>query len=156
MFRFQCNFSLSYYDNIYMKRTHNTKHKYIPLIIAFLLLLCLFSVSYSERSRSPLANYRILEKGIIVASAYNSLPNQTDDTPWITASGTRCHEGVIASNYFPIGTKLMIEGYQGRVFVVEDRMNKRYNKRLDIWFRDYDNAVKFGVRKVKYYVIASA
>ncbi|MBN3032630.1 MAG: 3D domain-containing protein [Candidatus Saganbacteria bacterium] len=99
--------------------------------------------------------YRMAHSGVIVATAYNSLPNQTDDSPWITASGTRCREGVIASNHFPIGTKLAIEGYKGRVFTVEDRMNSRYHKRIDIWFRDYDDARQFGVRKVKYYVLAS-
>ncbi|MFA5114296.1 MAG: 3D domain-containing protein [Candidatus Margulisiibacteriota bacterium] len=98
----------------------------------------------------------MVSRGIIVASAYNSLPGQTDSSPWITASGTRCREGVIASNHFPIGTKLLIEGYKGKVFVVEDRMNKRYGKKIDIWFRDYDDAVNFGVRKVKYSVLKSA
>ncbi|MBI5700182.1 3D domain-containing protein [Candidatus Saganbacteria bacterium] len=81
------------------------------------------------------------------------MESQTDSTPWITASGTRCREGVIASNFLPMGAKVLIEGFGDRVFVVEDRMNKRYNRRIDIWFRDYSDARQFGVRTIKYHVI---
>ncbi|MDD4179836.1 MAG: 3D domain-containing protein [Candidatus Margulisbacteria bacterium] len=99
---------------------------------------------------------KIAYSDVVIASAYNSLPGQTDSSPWTTASGTRCHEGVIASNHLPMGTRVMIEGFGDKVFVVEDRMNKRYYKRVDIWFRDYNQARKFGVRKLRYYVLASA
>jgi len=86
-------------------------------------------------------------------TAYNSLENQTDSTPWITAAGTRCREGVIASNFLPMRTKVMIEGFGDRIFVVEDRMNRRYNKRIDIWFRSYGDAIQFGRRTLKFYVV---
>jgi len=99
---------------------------------------------------------RILYSGTVIATAYNSEPGQTDGSPWTTASGTRCREGVVAANHLPIGTKVMIEGFGDRVFTVEDRMNRRYNKRIDIWFRDHKDAVKFGVRKVRYHILASA
>lgn len=101
-------------------------------------------------------NINILYSGIVMATAYNSLEGQTDSTPWITASGTRCREGVIASNFLPFGTKVKIEGFGDQVFVVEDRMNKRYTKRIDIWFRDYNAAMKFGIRKIKFHVIKEA
>lgn len=117
-----------------------------PLFIGIILMPAL-AIGHSNK---------VLYSGTVIATAYNSLPGQTDDSPWITASGTRCHEGVVAANHLPIGTKVMIEGFGNRVFTVEDRMNKRYNKRIDIWFRDYDDAVKFGVRKVRYHVLASA
>ena len=137
-----------------MRRKPERASTEIPLILGFLLLLCLIIASCLINYHGAPIGYKIVNKGIILASAYNSLPNQTDDTPWTTASGTKCREGVVASNYFPIGTKLMIEGYKGRVFVVEDRMNARYGKKIDIWFRDYDDAMKFGNRKIKYYVLA--
>ena len=47
----------------------------------------------------------------------------------------------------------MIEGFGDRVFVVEDRMNRRYNERIDIWMRNYRDALEFGKREVKFYVI---
>ncbi len=113
----------------------------------FLLLLCLIFVG---------GQYKVAYSSSVIATAYNSLPNQTDDSPWTTASGTRCRTGVIASNHLPIGTKVMIEGFGDKVFTVEDRMNKRYRQRIDIWFRDYRQARRFGVKKVKYYVLAKA
>ena len=129
------------------------------LILPFLLILCLIPLGYLTAPRGIPRGYKVVAKGTIVASAYNSLPGQTDGSPWTTASGTRCREGVIASNHFPIGTKIYLEGpkgLKGKVYVVEDRMNKRYGKKIDIWFRHYNDAKNFGVRKVKYYVLASA
>lgn len=118
-------------------------------IIAILILLCVFSLSSSAK----LSGYRLVKKGQVVATAYNSLASQTDSTPWITASGTRCREGVIASNFLPMGTKVMIEGFGNKVFTVEDRMNCRFSNRIDIWFLSYHDAIKFGKRQIKYYVL---
>lgn len=85
----------------------------------------------------------------VIATAYNSLPNQTDDTPFITASGTHVRPGVIAANFLPIGTKVKIPDYYGdQVFVVEDRMNQRYDKRIDIWMEGIEGARLWGVRTV--------
>ncbi len=115
--------------------------------LLFLLLICLIFVG---------GQHKIVYSGSVIATAYNSLPGQTDDSPWITASGTRCRTGVIASNHLPLGTKVIIEGFGDKVFTVEDRMNKRYHRRIDIWFRDLRQARRFGVKKVKYYVLARA
>jgi len=122
--------------------------------IAFLALLCLFLCSLGSQARY--LGYKIVGSGQVLATAYNSLESQTDSSPWITASGTRCREGVIASNFLPIGTKVLIEGFGERVFTVEDRMNKRYQKRIDIWFRDYDDAMQFGLRQIRFHVIKTA
>lgn len=85
----------------------------------------------------------------ITATAYNSLPEQTDDTPFITASGTHVRHGVIAANFLPIGTRIKIPEYYGdQVFIVEDRMNPRYHQRLDIWMESVTDARQFGVRNV--------
>lgn len=85
----------------------------------------------------------------VTATAYNSLPNQTDDTPFITASGTHVRLGVIAANFLPMGTKVKIPDYYGdQVFIVEDRMNQRYDKRIDIWMEGIQEARQFGVRTV--------
>lgn len=85
----------------------------------------------------------------VTATAYNSIPNQTDDTPFITASGTHVRSGVIAANFLPIGTRVRIpEEFGDQIFVVEDRMNARYTKRLDVWMEDIADAREFGVRPV--------
>ncbi len=85
----------------------------------------------------------------VTSTAYNSLPWQTDDTPFITASGTHVRHGVVAANFLPIGTRIKIpELYGDQVFIVEDRMNARYYKRLDVWMEHYDDAIAYGVRTI--------
>lgn len=85
----------------------------------------------------------------VPATAYNSLPGQTDDTPFITASGTTTRHGVLAANFLPIGTRVKIpELYGDQVFIVEDRMNARYWYKVDIWMESYEDAINFGVQNV--------
>ena len=40
-------------------------------------------------------------------TAYSSTPEETDDTPFVTASGTSVRDGVIATNFLEFGTKNM-------------------------------------------------
>ncbi|MDP2586216.1 MAG: hypothetical protein Q8P32_00370 [Candidatus Komeilibacteria bacterium] len=87
-------------------------------------------------------------------TAYNSLPGQTDSTPCITASGLnvceRSNQGaedIIATNLMrlPFGTKVRIpELFGDKIFLVHDRMNARYTKRVDVWMAEYADAKKFG------------
>lgn len=84
----------------------------------------------------------------VTATAYNSEVGQCDDTPFITASGTHVRPGVIAANFLPIGTKVKISGFGDQVFTVEDRMNPRYDKRIDIWMGEHSDAIQFGSRTV--------
>lgn len=82
----------------------------------------------------------------IPATAYSSEVGQTDSTPFITASGTTVRRGVIAANFLPIGTRVRLPDLYGdEVFVVEDRMNARYNQRIDIWMEETADARNFGI-----------
>lgn len=86
---------------------------------------------------------------VVPTTAYNSEEAQTDSTPFITASGTHVRWGVVAANFLPIGTRIKIPDYFGdQIFVVEDRMNARYNKRVDIWMEEKTDAFEWGVRNV--------
>jgi 3D (Asp-Asp-Asp) domain-containing protein len=98
----------------------------------------------------PLADLRGPSYTVTVQmSAYTSRVQETDDSPFITASGTHVRFGVVASNMFPIGTRIKIPTLYGdQVFVVEDRMNKRYYKNVDIWMDDLAVAKKFGRKNV--------
>ena len=79
-------------------------------------------------------------------SAYNNLPEQTDDTPNIMANGNMVYEGAVANNCLLFGTAVEING---KVYSVEDRMNKRYGcEYFDIFTFSYDEAVKFGRQKL--------
>src|SRR3989339_21845 len=128
------------------------KVNYLAILKVILACLLIFSLPAIETMARGNGN-KVAYSGQIVATAFNSLEGQTDSTPWITASGTRCREGVIASNFLPMGTKVLIEGFGNQVFTVEDRMNKRYYKKIDIWFRHYNDARKFGIKKIKYHVV---
>ncbi len=82
----------------------------------------------------------------VVSSAYASSPYQTDSTPCITAAGTTVRPGVVATNFLPFGTIVSINN---KKYIVEDRMNTRYNGYyLDIWFPSTSEALEFGRRKL--------
>jgi len=85
----------------------------------------------------------------MIVTAYSSDPLQTDDTPFITASGSKVKEGIVANNLLPFGTKIKIpEIYGDKIFVVEDRMNwKKGYYHIDIWFPDYWQAKSFGAKR---------
>jgi len=84
----------------------------------------------------------------MVVTGYSSTHWQTDDTPFITASGSNVRDGVVANNLLPFGTKVRIpELYGDKVFVIEDRMHwKKGYYHLDIWFPETNQAVEFGAK----------
>jgi 3D (Asp-Asp-Asp) domain-containing protein len=86
----------------------------------------------------------------IVVTAYSSTPDQTDGDPFITASGKRVRDGIIAANFLPMYTKVRFPDiYGNKVFVVEDRMNRRYYYRADIWMETRAQAKHFGLRNIR-------
>jgi 3D (Asp-Asp-Asp) domain-containing protein len=88
----------------------------------------------------------------VISSAYASSPNQTDATPCITAAGTTVRPGVVATNFLPLGTIISIDGEK---YIVEDRMNSRYNGYyLDIWFPSTREALDFGRKKLDITILA--
>lgn len=79
-------------------------------------------------------------------TAYSSSPDETDNTPWITAYNTITRDGIVASNDLPFGTKIRIPQIFGdKVFIVEDRLNERINGVIDVWFPTKDEALEFGI-----------
>ncbi|PIS40303.1 MAG: hypothetical protein COT32_00490 [Candidatus Nealsonbacteria bacterium CG08_land_8_20_14_0_20_36_22] len=82
----------------------------------------------------------------VVITAYSSTLWETDNTPFITASGSEVKEGIVANNLLPFGTEIRIpELYGDKVFVVEDRMNwKKGYYHIDIWFPEHQQAKDFG------------
>lgn len=91
-------------------------------------------------------------------TAYNSEIYQTDDSPCITANGFNvCEHGIedtVAANFLPFGAKIKIPGIYGdKIFIVRDRMNERYNNKIDIWMLDKQAAKNFGIKIVKVEII---
>jgi 3D (Asp-Asp-Asp) domain-containing protein len=98
-----------------------------------------------------------IRKVRMVVTAYSSDPRQTDSTPFITASGSKVKDGIVANNLLPFGTRIKIpEIYGNKVFVVEDRMNwRKSHYQLDIWFPDYRQAKNFGAKRVVVEILES-
>ena len=98
-------------------------------------------------NESPITDTKSVE---VVVTAYSSREQETDDTPYVTAAGTRVRTGVVAANWLPLGTKVRIpEIFGDEVFTVEDRMHKRNGNKLDVWFPNTGDALRFGVRKTR-------
>ncbi len=78
-------------------------------------------------------------------TAYSSTTDQTDDSPFIMANGKLVHDGAIATNFLPFGTKVRLpELFGNKVFTVEDKMNRRFQDRMDIWMETRSEALNFG------------
>jgi 3D (Asp-Asp-Asp) domain-containing protein len=104
------------------------------------------------------------------STAYNSSVSQTDSSPRVTATGARTRFGVIALSRdmlrsIPYGSQVSLEDMgalgsgagrgrfnsmlQGIVFIVEDTMNKRISRTVDVWFHSRSTALRWGKRQVK-------
>ena len=101
----------------------------------------------SGANTTPKKSAGFVSAGRVVLSAYSSTSDQTDSTPFIMASGKHVYDGAIASNFLPLGALVRIpELFGGKIFVVEDRMHKRFSNRVDIWMPTRQEAINFGLR----------
>ena len=84
-------------------------------------------------------------------TAYNAEEAQTDADPFTMASGKKVYEGAIANNCLDFGTKIKVNG---KIKIVEDRMNSRYDcDHFDIFMDSHAEAVAFGRQNLTYEVI---
>ncbi len=87
-------------------------------------------------------------------TAYSSVPEETDDTPFITASGYNVRDGIIAANFLPFGTLVMIPDIFGdKVFTVLDRMHRRKEGFIDIWMPTKEDALNFGIHNTDIVIV---
>jgi 3D (Asp-Asp-Asp) domain-containing protein len=90
-------------------------------------------------------------------TAYASVPDETDDTPFITASGETVRDGIVASNLLPFGTKIQIPSLFGnKIFTVEDRTSPRFAKTVDIWMPSKQKAIIFGANYATIIVLGTS
>ncbi len=71
------------------------------------------------------------------------------------ASGIELQEGVSVASPLPFGTKIIIDGHE---YISQDRTSewiaKKYdNKIIDVYFDEHEDAVKFGKRIAKVYIV---
>jgi 3D (Asp-Asp-Asp) domain-containing protein len=93
----------------------------------------------------------------VTATAYNSVPEQTDGHPALTASGERLRPGMRAIAVSPdlehagldFGTRVEIEGLAGE-WVVLDRMPPRWRRKIDVYLGTDEAAARdFGERRLR-------
>ena len=117
----------------------------LNLSLAFSILVITGFASGSEE--------RVLK---VTATAYNSLPGQTQDNPTLTAWGEKLVPGmkVIAVSRDLIamglthGVKVRIDGLPGK-YKVADKLHKRWKRRVDIYMgNDLKAAKQWGKRDV--------
>ena len=96
----------------------------------------------------------VIDTRSVWITAYSSTPEETDDTPFITASGSTVRDGIVATNLLPFGTKIQIpELFGDKVFVVEDRMHERKGNNVYIWMSTKSQALKFGIAYSKIQIL---
>jgi len=115
----------------------------------------------AKDAEKPKTSFKVIREHIVQASGYSSTPDQTDSTPFITASGEHVRDGIIAANVYvngqrlPFGTLVRIPDIYGdKVFIVEDRMNIRYRNNIDIWFPERQSALEFGIKQIRIEIVS--
>ncbi|NQV00811.1 MAG: 3D domain-containing protein [Parcubacteria group bacterium] len=98
----------------------------------------------------------VVAQNWVITTAYSSTSDQTDSTPFITASGTNVRDGIVACNFLKFGTRVRFpELYGDKIFIVEDRMAAKNNHKIDIWFSTRWEAKQFGVKQIKVEVLGT-
>lgn len=92
----------------------------------------------------------------VKATAYNSVPSQTDSQPNIAAWGDTLKPGMkviaVSRDLISMGlkhnTEVKLNGLPG-IYLVKDKMNSRYRKRIDLYMGvDIDSAKAWGQKKL--------
>ena len=97
-----------------------------------------------------------LYRGISLAAIFWTTVSMSAYTPHetgsrTTASGARAKEGyTCAANFVPMGSVIIYEGHK---YVVQDRMNPKYNRHVDIFMESHKKALQFGRKNAKVQVI---
>lgn len=128
------------------------------LLILGALIALLFPIVISDHESQPEPSVQTIKEvqaytedpGLIgttiqgKVTMYNSVPEQTDSDPFVTASGIIVRAGIVANNCLPFGTDVVIDGV---IYEVQDRMASRYGcEWFDIWSASVPEAVEYGVQ----------
>ena len=115
-----------------------------------------FSIVFSSCKKKDSKQY-VWHPKEVTASAYNSVPNQTNSNPNITAFGDTLVPGMkyiaVSNDLLKTGLKhntlVTLEGFKG-VFLVKDRMHERWENHIDIYMgTDVKAAKEWGRKKLK-------
>jgi len=111
--------------------------------LTIILILLFPSSTLLDYVRPP--DFRVVEAEV---TAYTSSIEETDSTPFITASGERVREGGIACPmWLDFGSEVVLDG---KKYECLDRMARRFREGnyFDIWVEEKEEALRFG-RQIK-------
>ena len=122
--------------------------KWIVVILFF--LFCFFLYVYYQEDPSDKKRYIPIK-----ISAYTADPAETNNLGGITSSGKKVAKGMCALSRdletdfgFKFGDKVSVKiGEDTLFFIFEDRMNKRWNRKIDVFIGSKVEATKWGVKK---------
>jgi 3D (Asp-Asp-Asp) domain-containing protein len=128
-------------------------------ILKSIALPIFFLVGLGSCEESEVEKYNVedWQKITVTASAYNSLKQQGEGNPMITAWGDTLNSEVqsiaVSRDLIKRGldykTPVKIEGFEG-VFIVNDKMHPRWRNKIDIYMGvNKEKALKWGRRKVE-------
>jgi 3D (Asp-Asp-Asp) domain-containing protein len=119
----------------------------------------------AEARKGMVEEVRLLQKALtnspvrtVTVTAYNPTADQCDDDPLIAASMRKVRQGTIAVSRdlfdqgWVFGRKVRIEGLG--IFEINDLMNKRFTKRIDIFMWDETEARQFGKKNIRAALLA--
>jgi len=133
------------------KMSSSSLRKLIVLFLFLTIFSYVFSPSVAEISPIEDTNAfldlgKVKKVMVLTVTGYSSSPDETDDTPWLTAYNTSPRWGTVASNVLPFGTKIRMPSLLGeKIFIVEDKMHPRYEENIDVWFENKEKAKNFGI-----------
>lgn len=119
----------------------------------FIMIICISFCNCKADTTSTCHKYTLK----VTATAFNSLAYQTSSNPSITAFGDSLKPGLryiaVSRDLLDSGlvhnTKVKIQGFDS-LYLVKDKMNRRYKKRIDIYMgNDVKKAKKWGKKKLK-------
>ena len=99
--------------------------------------------------------YRYVDVLDMEATAYYPGPESTDEwADGYTYTGVRAGKGVVAVDptVIPLGTRLYVPGYGEAIAADIGGAIKGY--RIDLGFETYQEAIQYGRKKVKVYILA--
>ena len=119
-----------------------------PLLAIFIALAFTAPDSFTVSIKHPEPQFPTF---IATVYAYSSTPDQTDDTPFETASGRKVRRGIAANNCLGFGSIVSIGG---TIYEIQDVMNIRYDcKTFDLWHPTREEASNFGKQDLEVKII---
>ena len=118
----------------------------------WIFLMSVLLITCKDKARGE-CNTKTIQ---VTATAYNSLEYQTSSNPNLTAFGDSLKPGLryiaVSRDLLDLGlvhnTKVKLEGFNG-LYIVKDKMNMRWTKRIDIYMGiDVKKAKNWGKKKI--------